>query len=648
MLFKSIELCNFGRYAGENFFDTTITEDRNVILVQASNDRGKTTLFQAIRFALYGEDGLTTKSASSWINFQKASEGDGEMYVEIKFDHKGNDYRLKRLIKFRRTERGKEIATIGNSTVDLFENDNPYMVTDPVYIKKDWIDTILPKDVSQFFFFDGEEIQRYIQYESAHVKEAIEKVLGIKELLNAREDLMQVFRRFDEDYNKNLRNQTKDEKSKLELDKILNELDFIETGIVAERKSYKGAEATKNRLDKEQKKFEEIKTIVDDRDEAEQSLKNLLHERKDIEKSLALSRGNMGLILMSPLLDLINKTEEDPPTMDRWQSDVVKYIKENLNECVCGRPIDQHVRDVFEAKTLDIKPSKISILKKSINHILVAHVPVVKWTELMNFLSKMADKSQDIDKQRSMLASLNKKILYNDAAGPQDLQKKYDEAVKDMGKYEENIEMFERKKIYLENKKNNIETKINSSVVNEQLTMARLRRNTCNTIIESIQQCINDFYETRKPELENHISKIFSSLTNNPEMYSGLKINRDFSMKIVRQDGTELPTYQYSPSAGASQIVAMSMIGGLNKFATRDAPIVIDTPMGRLDPEHRKNLIHYYSKMGRQIIILYQPSELNSRDIQLINDNIASEWKIDSIRDCPDLSSLSRERAYHE
>ena len=649
MLFKSIELCNFGRYADETFFDTTVTPDRNVILVQANNDLGKTTLFQAIKFALYGEGGLYTGSASNWINFQRASESDGNMYVEIKFDHKNSEYRLKRLVKFRRTERGKEIAVIGNPTINIFENNNPYMIKDSVHTKQAWIDTVLPQDASQFFFFDGEEIQKYIHNESTHVKEAIEKVLGIKELLNAREDLQKILQRFEDECTKNIIKHTKDQRSKSRLEKIQKDLEEFELAINAERKFYKGAEATKNSLDKEQKKFADIKSVVDERDDADQSLNTQKQILKENQKNLAEANKHAGLVLISPLLDIIYSTEDDPPTVDRWQSDVVKYIKENLDECVCGRPIDQHVKNIFESKMLDVQPSKTSILKKFVTHILVEHSPDTKWAELKNSLAEVANALQAIDKQQSTLESLNDQIRDSDVAGSlKDLQEKYDVAVRDMGKFNENIEKYVNAKNRLEIDKNNIEAKINSSVVDEQLTLARSRRDTCMKTINCISQCIERFYETRKPDLENHISSTFSSLTNNPGMYFGLKINRDFSMNVIRQDGTELPTYKYSPSAGASQIVATSMIGGLNKFAIRDAPIVIDTPMGRLDPIHKENLINYYSKMGKQVIILYQPNELKVDDIQIINYNIASEWKIDSKPDHPDISSLRRERVYYE
>ena len=88
------------------------------------------------------------------------------------------------------------------------------------------------------------------------------------------------------------------------------------------------------------------------------------------------------------------------------------------------------------------------------------------------------------------------------------------------------------------------------------------------------------------------------------------------------------------------------MIGGLNKFATKDAPIVIDTPMGRLDPVHQNNLINYYSRMGKQIIILYQPKELSNDDIQSINDNLASEWEIELVPNHPDMSKMTKKVSY--
>ncbi len=648
MLFKNIELSNFGRYKDRIFIDTSVSSDRNVILIKANNDRGKTTLFQAIKFALYGESGIGNKLVNNWINLQSASEGDGEMYVEIKFMHTENVYRLKRSIKFRKTEKGKEIDTVGNSVVDLFENDKPIMTNDSDLNKKDWIDTILPKDASQFFFFDGEEIKRYIQHEESHVKQAIEKVLGIKELLNSKEDLTEIYHRFQSEYDKNIRKHNKDEKAQLELEKLHVDIENAIQNIKSTEKSIDGAQQRRTELDNDLKKHQAIKNIVEDRNDAESKLSDFGKSLKFEEKTLSINHGNLGLILSSPLLEIINKTEEDPPSIDRWQSETVKFIMTNhFHDCICGRPIDSAIRDMFNSKILDITPSKGSILKKFVNNVLIDRAPAVKLTNLLTSLESVATNIQNIDKQKSILESLNQQIRSSEnAESVKNLESKYEEIVKNIGKWENDLTIYKSKKEQLENQKNDLEAKIKSSVVDEHLQTAIRRKDMCDHVIDCMDQAINCFYEKRKPELEKHISQVFSLLTNNPDLYRELKIDRDFSMKVVRNDGTELSTYRYSPSAGASQIVATSMIAGLNKFATKDAPIIIDTPMGRLDPDHRKRLVNYYSKMGKQIIILYQPSELDDNDIQSIHDHIASEWEIDSVLDHPDLSSINRMEYY--
>ena len=54
----------------------------------------------------------------------------------------------------------------------------------------------------------------------------------------------------------------------------------------------------------------------------------------------------------------------------------------------------------------------------------------------------------------------------------------------------------------------------------------------------------------------------------------------------------------------------------------------------------------YYSQMGRQIIILYQPSEIGESDLENIRDKLASEWAIKSVQGNPDLSRIVQEASY--
>ena len=124
-------------------------------------------------------------------------------------------------------------------------------------------------------------------------------------------------------------------------------------------------------------------------------------------------------------------------------------------------------------------------------------------------------------------------------------------------------------------------------------------------------------------------------------MYQGLEITDQWEILVKYYDGKLLPSHKYGPSAGAQQIVATAFIAGLNAFASKSAPVVIDTPLGRLDDIHRENILKYYNKMSKaQVIILYTPTEITNDDLMLVEDNIKHHYEIIPVDQKPDLSRL--------
>ncbi len=646
MLFNSIEIFNFGRYKDRNYFDTTVDPEksRNVILVSAKNDRGKTTLFYAVKFALHG---LVIEQVRKWINFQSAAAEDGEMFVAIKFSHENKNYIIRRSIKFRQTNRGEEIDTVGKPDLSIYENDIPINVGDN---KQEWINHILPEDASQFFLFDGEEIKKYIEKPQENVRQAIEKVLGIRELLNARDDLNTVqIENFDKEYDRHVREQTKDKKEKNNFEKLDNNINLGKQTMEFHERSLQAAIEQKDKYRKELEKYKEIKEDVKQRDDLENQLKKVKQEKNRISEDLSIKRGYIGMILLGPLLKIIDKTEENPPSNEQWESQTIQHmIKNDFKNCLCNTKIDEEVMGILKRKILNLQPTRSSFLKRFVEKVLINSNPDAKFVDLNNSLEAYGKINQDIDNIDTSIKILNEKIQKNENVGElvKEYEDKYEEAIRDIERYENDKRDLDDKLNKAINQKKKMEKKIESSVTNKNLEEASKRKEICEKIRNAIELSILRFYEIKKPELEKHITGIFRRLTNNPELYEGLEIEDNFEMAVIRKDGTKLPTYTYSPSAGASQIVATSMIGGLNKFTTRQAPVLIDTPLGRLDPIHRQNLIEYYSQIGPQVIILYQPSELDDEDIEIIRNNLASEWEIESIPGSADISKITRGKNY--
>lgn len=641
MIFRGIEMLNFGRYEGRHTFNTTVTRERNVILVRASNDRGKTTLFKAIKYALYGEQGM---HASNWINFQTAAKGDGEMYVEIKFEHSGSEYRLRRSVRFLKTEMGMDIATTGRPKVELFDDDGLVDVGGS-RDAKDWIDGVLPIDASQFFFFDGEEIQKYIDGQNAPVEDAIKKVLGIKELFNAEEDLKEIKTEIDDEYSRNARKQSRTEKERGKLDKLDAELNIIKKDIEMYESTRKGAKSQQEDLKKKLQQYKSIEDVVKERERAEQEIAKIDKARAEVDKVLSKQRGNLSMGMLAGLLYTIDKGDGQGQAIDECEEKTIQAIFEQSEMvCICGRPIDTNSYNTLKSKTGSDETSVALRLRGFVRRILREAQPGRMIVELRQLAERKSSLTHDKDLQQTIVKrctdKINKSAPTEEMAG---IERQYDEAGRDIGKCESELHNLEEEKHKIEMLKKRMESRIESGADDAQLQSARKRKDMCDFVIDGIGEAIERYYKMRKPELESLISKIFCQLTNNPDMYRGIKIDRRFNLQVLRHDGTMLPTDKYSPSAGASQIVATAMIGGMNRFATKDAPIVIDTPLGRLDPTHRANLMIYYSQMGRQIIILYQPSEIDKGDLESIRDKLASEWSIDSIQGKPDLSRIVQE-----
>ena len=77
--------------------------------------------------------------------------------------------------------------------------------------------------------------------------------------------------------------------------------------------------------------------------------------------------------------------------------------------------------------------------------------------------------------------------------------------------------------------------------------------------------------------------------------YLGLKINDGYGLNILDENGDIVN----ERSAGAEQIVALSLIDGLNRTARKNGPIIMDTPLGRLDKNHRDSILKYLPKNGK-------------------------------------------------
>lgn len=610
---------------GTSTIDMSVTNKRNIVLISGSNDRGKTTLLAAIKFALYGEQ--QDMKTDGLINYQQANLGDGSMYVKLVFEHNGHEYNLRRSVEFRQVNTSDETPLSEPPQLNILEDGND------TELDQAWLEHLLPMDISQFFIFDGEQIQGYIDKSDTFLKDSIEKILGIKELLNAREDIRRISNKLTENRRSILTTQSSKQTKLGKYRRKLNELKDKRTGL---RRATNQAKRDVIKHTEELNSHDRLKELNKESEWIANDIRKIETSEKDYINKVAEQRGSFGLFLLWPLLQLVD--ESGSSAVKEWESEAAHGVLER-GFCVCDRTLDDERIRVLRAKTSG------STQKQRKLHNLVSKTLSQDFDGRMNglvhALNSVHECRNKITHLEAKLYTINKEI---DAAADSGFDYEYivkclREAQGNISKWNGELQKYDNDIIQINRNIKRIEEEIASNINSPELTYITKRLDMADKLVAATERVIVDFYEKRKPKLQKTISDVFLKLTNNPQLYEKIEIEDNFNIRIVRRNGMSSTTY--GPSAGASQVIATAIISGLSKFATRDAPIVIDTPLGRLDPIHRKNVIRHYSKMGRQIIILYQQSEMNDRDIQTINNNIASEWEIASVPDQPDASMIS-------
>lgn len=114
------------------------------------------------------------------------------------------------------------------------------------------------------------------------------------------------------------------------------------------------------------------------------------------------------------------------------------------------------------------------------------------------------------------------------------------------------------------------------------------------------------------------------SITGDPD-YVGLQINRNYGLSIVHRTGALVP----GRSSGYEHIVALSLIGALHKNAPLRGPIIMDSPFGRLDKTHKKNIARTLPHMADQVILLTYNGEIERGvAVDELAENLVREYSL--------------------
>jgi DNA sulfur modification protein DndD len=632
--------------------DTSITfadnDRKNVTVINGANMRGKTSLLNALRWVFYGKAINRARGAYDefvLINKVAAEKNDWEMYVHVTFESNGHVYELNRRVHQRFM---KIIPTSSNELAFsvMLKKDGTVLPQEQIELE---IGRVVPEQTSRFFLFDGELLAEYevlVGEESSQareIKKAIEGVLGVPALIfgrNCTSGLLKVARTRMNDDAQKVRGL---ESHRAIFSKLENEIDVLEKRIVEYR----------NQLDDTSRVLSKVSSLVEaaestyaakvrrdstkrELDSAQRLLDELFGKRKEYFKDAWREVLRPKLTVIQSELEVKSNQQlellREKSLIESKISDLVKS-KNNKTCRVCNnRLTDQNLGDLghelgsLEAKLAGLSidfdaMSAISSQKSLVNRLLKSTMS----SQIVTLKGDITTQSISVSELESELSNLDKEIAEHDIAEISRNRVQRDRLLEHCGKLKTLIATDEQNR---DNKKKDlllssqtIKARLNDQTQHENSVMAVTKLETLEKVYEV---SIGKLREKLRRKVEQEASSAFKHLTTQ-ENYSGLRINQNYGLTIYDHNENDVQIR----SAGAEQIVALSLISGLTNSATNSMPIVMDTPFGRLDPGHRRNILRYLPTSCNQLILLVHDGELDVATINAtIPDRVGNIYRI--------------------
>ena len=633
MLFSKIILENYGVYKDRQIFDFTSSSEKPIILCGGTNGAGKTTLFNSIMLCLYGQDSFekrTTKKDYEEFLKRKIHRYLGSktvadfaaITIEFEYYHQGKveNYSVSRLWKnddgkiienFSIKKNGEKLDSIDESQWHQF------------------IRELLPRGVARLFFFDGEKIVKIAKEgnEDIEIKSSFDMLLGLDLVEQLKSDL-------EINLMRNMKGGAKEiQEKKDELDTELGQLEknISELMIKRERKTVE---------------LDEIQKIVDEYEEKISRLgggyatqRHELQNKESVlkEKTVNIEEDIREICLdalpfsmipkqLEELVEQINQDQEitknqfEKQSLEKNLSQVSKEINED--EFWNDFKADSNLKKEISSKIEELFQEKISSKSSEIQNPIIDLSP--------NDTVKILDTIKNID--TVLLSKLeNHTIEYNKIT--EELQKI--ETALNNAPNDDEIGPLIAKLNSEHEKIGVIKTEFDhlDQKIHEQTSLIGLKKSALRQIVDekykqkasetNLQvtrdvQNVLDLYSSKLREkklqlLEQYLIEAIQVLIHKDDFVEKVAIDKKtFAMTLYRKNRQEMLKDELSE--GEKQMFATAVLWALAKTSGRPLPFMIDTPLARLDVEHRGKLIEtFFPSASHQVVIFSTDAEIDEK-----------------------------------
>ena len=655
MQFQSITITNLFSYYGKNSLKFKSNNKCNVTVLIGRNGYGKTSFINSIKLLF-----LDSFAEEVRRTVQRKRTPTPKQFVE------GINNEWWGILNHRAKQQGKMSCSIAAEWIDdegfgvsakrswdLSQSYESFLVVHhPMHGQlednkaEEFLENIMPKSYLPFFFFDGEEVQEIAEANDTEVVKKMELLLNIRPLENMQEALLSLATDWrkkgqsaaakkeleDKEYEINSKNQ--------HLASYQQEIDDLSLEI-------EEAEAQLKKLDRH---LRWLRGGVSQ--EAEIKLKSRIEnneeQRDNLLSELASYWKNNAVLSVHPILlqKVLSKLETHIHSSQGDQQELLKVIRQRLDKLFSTPPFpSQKLTDkqsIFYNKRIIKEIDAINITETEENAYQITHETT---KHLFNQLSQY--KSNNIFKelrQKTVTAQSLWQSIHNDnnklkSAGKlsQNKQLEYQQLLEQESQTKQNLINLEVRKANLQKESDILQRSINTlkGELKEKeralrvATEFRQQHNFALKLKDALDQVKRELKTLKRKELEEKYNEHLSALLDSHALVSKVQIDENFEISYLDNQGNTVG--MSTISAGMKQLSATALLWALKDISGREFPIIIDTPMGRIDAKHQENLLKkYYPNVGRQVILLPTDSELDQRKYELLAPHICKRYQLDN------------------
>lgn len=630
MLLKSIRLTDFRQFVGEQEIEFSVDPERNVTVIMGENGSGKTTFAQAFMWCMYGTTDFADPLVLCKATLQDMRPGDSKtVSVELKVEHKGQDYYILREQTYQLDNSGKLKRPSPTKLTIRYKSKDGQQEFIPENKKDSKVKEILPEELSGYFFFDGERIgnmSKEIQSgKSKEFAEAVKKLLGLDTYLAALKHIKgarknSVIGLYEEQYDahsdsriadygrdiQSLQDQMDKKNDRIgELDSLIPKLQDEIQNLRIKIEKNKGAENLTREIKTLQSTIKRNNEIIGN------STQNIVSSFQQNYRTYFYQK-----MITDVLRILVDADKLDKGIPDIHQR-TIEYLIDR-GTCICGTPITsgdehyQHLMNLLEYIPPQSLGTLINQFVEQCNYRVSSTVNIFE--SVGSHLADVAERVEENHDREDRISDIEEQLKGFADVGP--LQTKLMTYNKDL---REKSSERDRLKEEIGGIKKEIQSKEtnrrNLSLKNDNNRKIEVYKAYAEYIYSVLQ---NDYKEQEKKvrsELEVCINEIFTSIYNGG---MSLKIDDKYNIQTIVNDYKDFNVGVETSTAQSISIIFAFIAGVIKmarnnkdneKLSTEPYPLVMDAPLSAFDKARIQTVCDTLPNIAEQVIIFIKDTD---------------------------------------